>query len=953
MYTPLKVTTEYSLLNSLIKIDDLITFLLDKNICACGVVDNNLSYVYEFYLKCKKNNIKPIIGLEVILDNKKIYLYAKNYDGYKNLLKINTAVENNKLNIDLLNAYSNNILVMLPYSSKDLFNELSFFENIYITYSNSNELINAKVITNNTVFINDIKVLKESDLKYLNILDKLSGRDEIKYSNNYYIKKNELINEEEINNIVSLIDLELPFNNRYIPKYRIDIDSYKFLSNLAIKGLNKRLNNNVSDKYIKRLNYELDVIKRMNFVDYFLIVYDYVLYAKKNNILVGPARGSAAGSLVSYSIGITDIDPIKYDLMFERFLNPKRISMPDIDIDFDATKRDLVIDYVKNKYGNYNVALGLTYNTYKTKLVLRDIARILNIDSALLDNFLKVIDGNKNLKANLFDKRVKSYLNNYKELKELYNISIKLENLKKNRSIHAAGVVISSIELDKIIPIFIDNDKIITGVTMDYLESIGLLKMDFLALKNLTTIANIMKKINNIDLKNINLEDKKVFSLFNKIDVDGIFQFETPVMKKFLNTFKIDSFDDLVVALALVRPGPKEYTDTYIRRKKGLDKVTYLHPDLESILKSTYGIILYQEQIMAILTKIAGFSLSEADIIRRAISKKNEKIIKEEKNKFIDSSIKNGYKSDIAEAIYNQIVKFASYGFNKSHSVAYATISYQMAYLKTYYPLYFLLEQIDSTNNIKDYLSVIKKNNINIIKPSVIFDNNNIVIKDNNLYLPLNIIKGISAELTNKIIELNKYNMNDFIDFISLSYNFIDKDTYELLIKAGALDCFKLNQQTMINNLDNIINYATISGGLNNLIEKPELVEYFEYSKDTLRKNEIDLYGFYITNHPSSKYNNYLKLDSLKNNCFKKVKCAVIIDNIKIIKTKNGEEMAFLKCSDEVASASFTVFPNRFNLVKNIEKNGFYIIEGEVSKRFDKYQIIVNNIFKDVEENGR
>ena len=708
MYIPLKVTTDYTLLKSLIKVPNLISFLSEKNIDVCGICDENLYGVLEFYYACKKNNIKPIVGLDVKIDDLNVYLYAMNFDGYKNLLKIHTLKEKNELILDDLSVYKDSILCIVPFKSKELFDKLKFFNNLYISYNNSLERLNSLTITSNVLYINDLKALKKDDVLFFAYLDKLRKEEVGMYEQNYYFVPE--IDLGKIDEVVSLLNLELKFNKKYIPKYKDDIDSSEFLHNLCFKGLTKRLNGKVPDIYLKRLNYELKIINEMGFVDYFLIVYDYVLYAKRHDILVGPGRGSAAGSLVSYSIGITEIDPLKYSLLFERFLNPERVTMPDIDVDFDALKREEIIEYVRNRYGDKNVALGLTFTTLKSKLVLREIGKLLKINDTLLDNFIKCINGNICLKDNLTNENIKKYLNNYNELKKLYNISMHLEGLKKNTSTHAAGVVISSTNLDEIIPIHYENNTLITGVTMDYLESIGLLKMDFLALKNLTTIKNILDEVGKDALKNIDLNDKAVLNLFCTGKTEGIFQFETSLMRNLIRKLKPSSFNDLVASLALGRPGALEEADEYIARKNGKKEITYIHKDLEPILKDTYGIILYQEQIIAILGKIGGYSLAEADIIRRAISKKKESVINAEKEKFINGAIGKGYDRSVATLIYDLIVKFASYGFNKAHSVAYARISYDMAYLKVKYPE---LNNQDTISNMVLFNAMYNANGLN------------------------------------------------------------------------------------------------------------------------------------------------------------------------------------------------------------------------------------------------
>lgn len=942
MHIPLKVTTDYTLLKSLIKMPDLISFLCGNKINACGICDENLYGVLDFYFSCKKNNIKPIIGLSIKLNNLEVCLYAINYEGYKNLLKIHTLKEKNELNVLNIKEFCKNILVILPYESKELYNEFNCFDVIFIGYKTQYEKINALAITKNIVFFKDLKVLKKEEVSYLKYLDILR-KDNIEVNSDCCYCDD--VRDENIEKIVNLINIEIPLDKRYIPKY--SDNSYELLKNLCVKGLNKRLNGKVSKEYVDRLKYELDVINKMGFVDYFLIVYDYVLYAKKNNILVGPGRGSAAGSLVSYSIGITEIDPISFGLMFERFLNPERITMPDIDIDFDAYKREQVIDYVRSKYGMSNVALGLTFTTFKSKLVLREVGKILNISNNLLDSFIKCINGSLSLKDNLKNEIVKKYINNYKEIKNLYVISMHLEGLKKNTSTHAAGVVISSEKLDEIIPIHCENNTLITGCTMDYMESIGLLKMDFLAVKNLSTIANILDVIGHDKLKNISLDNKEVYKIFSSGKTEGIFQFETPLLRSIIKKIEPTCFQDLVAGIALGRPGTIDEVDTYVLRKKGKEKVDYIDKTLDVILKETYGIIIYQEQIMAILRVVAGYTLAEADLIRRAISKKKENIINEEKAKFINKSLKRGYKLDVVLKIYDLIVKFANYGFNKSHSVAYAYIAYQMAYLKFKYPEYFIIEMINGkdSDKIRDSISFLKSKGFRIIKPDINLSKNGFYVRNKDVMMPFIQVKGINEDVAKKIIEVRDIGFKDIFDFAYKTRDFINEDIFKKLVKAGLFDAFMINRHTLIENMESIMNYANLSDGTD-IIKKPVLIEVNEYDEVDLRNDELEAYGMLISNHPSSKYKNVVKLCEIEKNLFKNVKCIVLVDKIRSIKTKKNEDMAFMLCSDETKSGDFTVFPNKYEIINNIHEGDLVEIMGSVSKRFDKVSIIVNNIKK-------
>ncbi len=950
MYIPLKVTTDYTLLNSLIKVKDLVSFCVHNKIPVCAICDKNLFGVIEFYKEAKKNNIKPIIGIEVEIDESSIYLYAINYVGYKNLLKINTYITDNLFNIDILKKYSKNILGIVPYKSIDIYDNLSFLDYLYIGYENIEERKNSLIKSSDVVYVNDIKCFNKSDIEYLKYLDKIS--DVSHEYNHCYFDYNNLdeFDLKKIEEVAAFLNVEIDFSKRYIPKYRSDVDSFEFLSNLCFKGLKKRLNNKVSEIYINRLKYELNVINRMGFVDYFLIVYDYVLYAKKHDILVGPGRGSAAGSLVSYVIGITDIDPIKYNLLFERFLNYERVSMPDIDIDFDNTKREEVINYVKDKYGHLNVSAGMTFATLKTRLVLRDVGKILNIDDRILNKFLKVVNRDLNLSENLKNKNVLDYLKNYSELNLLYKVSLKLEGLKKNISTHAAGIVIASQPLDEIIPMYKNEDVYLTGIPMEYLEDLGLLKMDFLALRNLSTISNIIKKIPNFNLNTIPLDDKLVYDLFKRADTDGIFQFETNAFKSALVKYEPNNFSELVACIALVRPGPSNELETYIRRKKGLEKVEYYHSSLESILKETYGVIVYQEQVINILVKMAKFSYAEADNIRRAMSKKKEDIIKGAKNNFVKRSRENGYSEDLAIKVYEHIIKFSSYGFNKSHSVSYALVSYQMAYLKVHYKSLFIFELLNnslgSTELLKNYINELKKDNLKISGVSINNSNNYFVLKNNVVYFPFKLIKNLKEEVIKKIIKERENGLyTDIFDFFKRTVKDITKNDYATLIKAGVLKELNDNSKLLIQNLEVLINYGVLYNDLGDYALIPELENTPYYTDEENRLNEINNYGFYISNHPASRYTkDVMKVVKIKDYVFKNVVCYVMVENVRRIKTKKGEDMAFILGSDETGNADFTLFPKNYYLLTKVNKNDLVKIYGLVSKRFDKYSITINNM---------
>ena len=957
MKSLIKVTTEYSLLESMIKIDELMSFCKENNILACGMCDNNLFGVIEFYEKCLKNNIKPLIGLEIKVTNLKLYLYAKNYNGYQNLIKLNTIAQQREISLFDLDNFSDNLILIIPYSSIELFKEVkNIFKTIYIGYTNEIEYKNASLINDKVIFLRDIKSLNVEDAKYLNYLNMIKNNTSISnfqfidYQTNAYNTSD----KDDTKDFVDEINIEIHNDKNYIPRYDCE-DSYTHLKNLTQKGLNKRLGGNITKEYQERLDYELSVIKKMGFVDYFLIVYDYVLYAKKNGILVGVGRGSAAGSLVSYTLGITDIDPIKYNLLFERFLNPERVTMPDIDIDFENNKRDLVINYVKNKYGKDKVAGIMTFGSLKSRLVLRSIAKCLEIDNSLLEKFMSFIDAKKTLKENLENPTVLEYVKRYQEITKAYKISMKLENLKRNISTNAAGVVICSQSLETLIPMCTLNDEMFTGVTKDYLENMGFLKMDFLAVKNLTTIANILETIKKdkeikINLNKINLNDEKVFQVFSMGNTDGIFQFESYGMRQFLKKLKPNNFLDLTSAIALYRPGPMQNIDSFIRRKHNQEKIEYLHEDLKSILNETFGIIVYQEQIMQILVKIGGYTYAESDNIRRAMSKKKKEIIEKEKEIFLKRAVDRGYKLELAIKIYELILKFADYGFNKSHSVAYALIAYQMAYLKTYYPNYFYSELLNDvigiTNKTKELISFSKAFDCKITTVDINKSQDKYIIENNELVMPFGVLKKLNKNVIDAIIKNRKDGYVDFIDFVKKNYNEIDNENIKTLICADAFKNIEKNANTLLNNLEIVVNYVSLINDLDeSLVEKPVLKDYPDFSDEEKRIYELENYGFYITNHPASKYNkpSIVKIKDIAKYYNRVVKFAVLIDKVKIIKTKEQKDMAFIDASDETGKMSFILFANLFNTIDEYKKNEVVIIKGRVVKRIDKYQVNITN----------
>ncbi|MCI5836137.1 MAG: DNA polymerase III subunit alpha [Firmicutes bacterium] len=959
MYTPLNIKTNNTLLSSLIKIDDLIEFAIKNNLKSLTITDNNMYGVMEFYHKCLNNNIKPIVGLDAIIDKYNIILYCMNYNGYKNLLRLATQMSENAINFEVLKKYSNDLICIVPYNSNSIINEIEkIYKIVFKSYKNSSE--RKLLMGDNLVYMNEILYLEEKNSIYLNYLIAIRDRLTIKevttkYNNHLFLDINtDLENNQKI---CDLCNLEIVFNKNMIPKYTVE-DSFAYLKDLCKEGLIRIFGKTVKKAYLDRLKYELDVINKMGFNDYFLIVYDYVKFAKDNDILVSPGRGSAAGSLVSYLLNITTIDPLKYDLLFERFLNPERISMPDIDMDFDSERREEVIKYCIQKYGSKRVAPIITFSTLKSRQVIKDVARVTMIDSKTVDILCNMLDRNLSLSDNYKLDKVKNYLNINRELLNIYKIALQLEDLKRQTSIHAAGVVMSNVDLEEVIPLEKHDTMYLTGYSMEYLEELGLIKMDFLGISFLTLISDILKDIEKIYNKklrfdDIPMDDNNVYEIFKNANTLGIFQFESNGMMNFLRKLKPDSFDDIIAAIALYRPGPMSNIDSYIKRKQGKEKIEYIVPELEETLKPTYGIIIYQEQIMQIASIIAGYTLGEADVLRKAMSKKKEDILLKEKDKFISGCMKNGILEYKAIAIYELILKFASYGFNKSHSVAYSVVAYKMAYLKLYYRKVFLKNLltrfINSPEKTKEYIYECKKNNVSILKPDINLSTNTYNIEENGIRFPLLNIKNIGMNAVNTILEERKKGLfKDIFDFAQRVYGkSVNKKTLECLIDSGSFDSFGLTKKTLKENIDIIINYSELGGILNNDESlKPVLNMEEEYSKQELIKNELETFGFYLSEHPVTSYKlkeKCMDLNRIEEYFNKKIVTIVYIDKIKEVVTKDNEKMMFIIGSDEMATADIVAFPRVCKRV-DVKVGDVIRIEGKVEKRFDKYQILVYDI---------
>jgi len=949
MYIPLFNKTTYTFLSSLLEVNDLIEIALKNHLEAIAICDDNMFGVMEFITKCSDNNLNPLIGV----DFKDRLLFAKNYDGYKNLLKLTSLQTEKKLENDDFLKYKTN-LICIPIKDIEL-----IYDDIFYPLNDNN------INKDNVIYLPKLLYKNEFDyriLRYLELLrDNKTIIDEYEEKKDAYYHEGKVIKKALDNTLklASLCNLKLPNYELNLGIYDERINADNYLTNLALKGLEKRFDNNVSVVYKERLKKELDIIKSMGFANYFLVVYDFIKYAKNQEILVGPGRGSAAGSLVSFSLGITDIDPIKYNLLFERFLNPERITMPDIDTDFPDIYRDDIIKYVNQKYGHKQVANIITFLTMGSKMCIRDIGRVMNVSLVDVERITKVIGGRKDSLKELInnDLKIQKLMLEDIKMKSLIEIASKVEGIKRHTSIHAAGIIISNKELDNFVPLVYDSDtnQYISGYEAGFLEKLGLLKMDFLGIKNLTTIMQIIKEIKEkenivVNFNNIPLDDVEVIKLFQNGDTNGIFQFESIGMKQFLRELQPNNFNDLSNAIALFRPGPASSIPSFIKRKDGLEEIDYFDVSLKKVLESTYGIIIYQEQIMEIANIIAGYTLGEADILRRAMSKKKKDILEKERDKFIKRSIENGYDLKLASKIYDLIEKFASYGFNKSHSIAYTMIAYKMAYLKVHFQKYFYVSLLNSvisdTSKTIEYLYELKKYNLEVLKPNINYSLDNYLIKDGKILAPFNIIKGISKVISSKIIE-ERERFRDIYDvFSSLS---LTKSNFELLIKAGCLDDFNYSRKTLIENLDSLINYGLLCKNLEKeFVLKPEIIKIDEYSDIELIGMEKELYGFFLSNHPTlnfkSKYSDIIALKDISKYFNSYQNMIVLVEDMHEITTKKGEKMLFFKGSDDERVIDFTVFPKVYDEYFDIRKGYILKVLGHIEKRNGNYQIIVSKI---------
>ena len=957
MFVNLITKSYYSISISAISIDEIIDFAIKNKQQYVSLIDRNVMYgAIEFYTKAKKNNLKPIIGLNLTLNNNEIYLIALNDNGYLKLCKISSIINcfpsqdwMQYVTDDLIIISNQEGLKKFDVKNKYLDCDLALHEALFVDKNDYEKYKAIIAIKNNQLYF-DVNDSNDLMNKYLWTQQQ---------AQQIFTK----LQLDNLANLLQKINLTIPLNqNNYFIKFDPKKDSHELLKARCKQGLIYRIGEKVPQKYIDRIKYELDVIHQLNFDDYFLVVQDYVVYAKQNNIMVGPGRGSVAGSLVSYVLGITNIDPLKYDLIFERFLNKARKSMPDIDVDFMDSRRNEIIDYLQAKYGQQHVAHVITFQKIKLKTGIRDVGRILNIDLKIINLICKKITSDLEKNIDYEIKSNKNLVASINEYPQLFKLAFYLVGLPRQIGLHPAGVVLAQQSLIDLAPLCLSNDNIkIVQYSKEYLESIGLIKLDILGLSNLSIISDCSEKIKqnsnpNFNLSRINFNDLKVYTMLHRGGTVGIFQLESAGMTNIIRKINPKSIGDICDTLALFRPGPRNNISLYLENKNKKENMIFISEKLKDILLPTYGIILYQEQVIQIVQKVANYSLSEADLFRQAISKKKYDDLKQLKSDFIVRAVKNNYQQDEANKIFEYVLKFGLYGFNKSHSISYAIISYQMAYLKTYYPLEFFVCLLTYNNNATDkiitYLIEAKKNKISILPPSLNYSQNDFTIYQNKILFGFNAIKGIGYETIKKIITIRnscfeKKFINLFDALTKLVNHEIGLSVLQILINGGCFDEFfnsdVPNRTSLLINLENIFKAIKLSSPNYNMLLELKLDKFDHLTKQQIMQETItqtNLLGIDFSINPIAiikKNNSFSHLHSLNEiQSFpsdRKANYLAIVKIIKIkrMKTKKNVNIAWLTLEDETTVATNVIVFNNI-LVNNdesslLEVNNFLLIE--------------------------
>ena len=1045
-FAHLHLHTEYSLLDGACRIGELCRAVKMKGQTAVAVTDHGVMYgAVDFYKAAKKEGIKPIIGCEVYVapnsrfDREKngkyhhLVLLCENEIGYKNLIKMVSLsftegfYSKPRVDKQLLKQYHEGLiatsaclageipsaLLLNNYDEaknaaiwfKNVFGENNFFLELQDHGMTEQKQINPfiKQISKETgiglVATNDVHYVAKEDAKMQKVLicvqtaKKLNEENPLAFpSDEFYLKSEDEMRAlfddvpEAIDNTAKIAErcnFDFEFGKIKLPVFDIgERDHFEFFRDKCFKGLHKHFGENPPKEYVERLNFELETIKRMGYVDYFLIVQDFVNYAKDHDIPVGPGRGSGAGSLAAYCIGITGIDSIKYSLFFERFLNPERVSMPDFDIDFCYVNRQKVIDYVISKYGADRVSQIVTFGTMKARAAVRDVGRVMDLPYALCDKVAKLIPRTLGvtIKQALNESpELKLLYDTENEIKELLDMAERVEGMPRNASTHAAGVVISDRAVAEYVPLAVNDDTTVTQYTMTALDELGLLKMDFLGLRNLTIIRDtenyIRRKNPSFKIENISLDDVDTYKMMSEGHTDGVFQFESDGMKNVLRQFCPEKIEDLTAILSLYRPGPMDSIPKYIHNRHNPQDISYDTPLLKDILDVTYGCIVYQEQVMQIFRTLAGYSLGRADIVRRAMSKKKHDVMAKEREAFvygqkdengntiIKGCINNGIDENTAQKIFDEMSAFSSYAFNKSHAAAYSFVSYQTAYLKRHYPKEYMSALMtsmqDDTDKIAFYTSECKRMGIKVLPPHVNESRENFTPTDEGIRFGLSAIKNIGEGFVlNLMKERENGKFTSLFDFCTrVSGRDFNRRALEGLIKSGALDGLELNRKTMLKGADGVLaavsdNEKYYGGGqmdlFGNDIEQEgytlETVE--EMPTDMLLSLEKEATGLYLSGHPMEEYAAYSKAigspgirSILGGNVpdGEKIKLVAMISSVRMRSIRNDGIMANIIAEDTAGSIGITAFNKTVLEAKHLLTEGTVLeITGRVQEREDR-----------------
>lgn len=983
-------------------------------------------YVAETSYKEKRSTKRGEAGTHLVV-------IAKNETGYKNLLKLATLAYlegfyyRPRIDKKLLETYKEGLIVLSgclegeisrlilegqidkAYTVAKEYKEV-LGEDFYLEIQ-ENEIPEQKKVNQIIMEISEklkIKVVATADCHYLNPEDalahevllciqtghKITDPNRFRFNTNkLYLASEEDLRERFKNyplevlshtfEIFEKVNLELKLGEPLFPKAKIPPGETEesYLRKKAYSGLERRLKElekrgelwTLKENYKKRLEEELEVIIEKGYSGYFLIVSDFIEWAKSRGIPVGPGRGSAAGSLCAYALGITNLDPLRWGLLFERFLNKERPSLPDIDVDFCMERRDEVIEYVAQTYGRDKIAKIATFGQLKARQVVRDVGRVLGFKPKEVDALAKMITfgSNVTLEKELKRPEIQELMQKNEKIRELFELARKLEGLPRHVSQHAAGVVISSKPIIEVAPLLkIDENETLVQFDMKVCEAVGLIKFDFLGLKTLTIINHTLKLIKKYEGKELNLDeipldDEKTFELLREGNTDGVFQLESPGMKELLRKLKPTDFNDLIAVLALYRPGPLEggLVEQYIETKQGKRTPEYLHPLLEPILRETYGVIVYQEQVMEIARAFAGYSLGEADLIRRAIGKKEKKLMESLREEFVKRSLERNIPQEIALKVFELIEKFADYGFNKSHSAAYALLAYQTAYLKAHYPIYFMASiltyEAGKSEEVSKYLRVTREMGISILPPEINKSELGFSIEENKIRIGLQAIKNVGEEAVQEILKKRPY--TSFIDFCKkVDTKKVNKKTIEFLIKAGAFDSLEPNRAKLLYHLPSVLSfssqskYSTFFGQttLLNLDSSIKLEEIPPWSWEETLNFEREALGFYLTDHPLRKYRPWINIFTLTNlETLKtlpegyKVIVAGLISELKLKNTKSGEKMALLKIEDEVSFIKALVFQEVYKQKMEKMKEGTLLwFKGEIDKNEEETILLIEDL---------